>query len=267
MRVVSWFSCGAASAVATKLAISAGDPVTVAYCEVVEEHPDNKRFLEDCEKWFGQEIIILGNDKYNRSIYEVFTKTRYLKGPSGARCTGELKKAVRQRFERPDDRQVFGYTAEEVNRLDRFLDANNDVDIWPILIERGLTKSDCLAILENAGIELPAMYALGYRNNNCIGCVKGEAGYWNKIRVDFPDVFERMARMEEMLGRTVCKIQKTVDGKQTLERMSLRELPPEAGDYPKEQEIQCGIFCHMAEEDIKASKVQIATKKRSVKDE
>lgn len=47
---------------------------------------------ENEEKWFGQEIIILGNDKYNRSIYEVFKKTRYLKGPSGARCTGELKK-------------------------------------------------------------------------------------------------------------------------------------------------------------------------------
>lgn len=251
-RIVSWFSCGAASAVATKLAIAAGAPVTAAYCEVAEEHPDNRRFLNECAEWFGQEVIVLGNDEYSRSIYEVFKRTRYLKGPSGARCTGELKKAVRQQFERPGDRQVFGYTAEETNRLDRFLDANNEVDIWPILIERGLTKADCLAMLENAGIELPAMYKLGYRNNNCIGCVKGEAGYWNKIRIDFPATFERMARMEELLGRTVCKVEKTVDGKRTLERIPLRELPPDAGDYPKEQEIQCGIFCHMAEQEYAA---------------
>ena len=141
-RIVSWFSCGAASAVATKLAIATGEPITIAYCEVIEEHPDNQRFLKECEKWFGQEITILGNDKYKRSIYEVFEKTRYLKGPTGARCTGELKKQVRKKFERPTDRQVFGYTVEEQNRVNRFIDANNDVDIWPILIEKGLTKAD-----------------------------------------------------------------------------------------------------------------------------
>lgn len=240
-RTISWFSCGAASAVATKLALAHG-PVTIAYCEVVEEHPDNKRFLRDCEEWFGQEIIVLGNDKYDRSIYKVFEKTRYLKGPRGARCTGELKKAVRKAFERLDDRQVFGYTVDEQNRVDRFIDANNDVDIWPILIEKGLTKNNCLAMLESAGIELPAMYKLGYRNNNCIGCVKGGAGYWNKIRVDFPEVFERMAQMEELLGRTVTKIYKNGE----LIRPTLRELPVNAGNYPKEQEIECGIFCHMA---------------------
>jgi hypothetical protein len=61
MRIVCWFSCGAASAVATKLAIAenAGKlPLIIAYTEVVEEHPDNKRFLKDCEEWFGQEVLI-----------------------------------------------------------------------------------------------------------------------------------------------------------------------------------------------------------------
>ena len=120
-RVVSWFSCGAASAVATKLAISDGQPVTVVYCEVIEEHPDNKRFLRDCEKWFGQEIIIIGNDKYKRSIYEVFDKTRYLAGHGGARCTLELKKNVRKAFELPTDRQVFGYTVEEEDRSQKYV--------------------------------------------------------------------------------------------------------------------------------------------------
>jgi len=249
MRTVSWFSCGAASAVATKLAIASGAEITIAYCEVIEEHPDNKRFLKDCEKWFGQEIIILGNDKYSRSIYEVYEKTRYLVGPSGARCTGELKKNVRKKFERPDDRQVFGYTVEEQHRVDRFIDSNNDVDIWPILIDQGLTKNDCLAMLQNAGIELPTMYKLGYHNNNCIGCVKGAAGYWNKIKIDFPEVFERMAKTEELLGRTICKISKNGES----QRITLRELPPDAGDYPKEMDIECGIFCYMAEQEYEKS--------------
>lgn len=270
-RVVSWFSHGAASAVATKLALSEG-PVVIACCEVKEEHPDNDRFRKECEEWFGQEIIVLGNDKYGRSIYEVFLKTRYLVGPGGARCTGELKKSIRESFERPDDRQVFGYTVDEQHRVDRFIDANSDVDIWPILIERGLTKADCLGVLQNAGIDLPVMYQLGYHNNNCLGCVKGEAGYWNKVRVDFPLVYERMAKCEEDLGRTVCKIDmqsvknnwpdiyksigepptKNENGGAVYWRPTLRELPPDAGDYPSELAPECGIFCHLAEQDFAA---------------
>ena len=32
------------------------------------------RFLHDCEKWFGQEVLILKNEKYNGSCHEVFKK-------------------------------------------------------------------------------------------------------------------------------------------------------------------------------------------------
>lgn len=240
-RIVCWFSCGAASAVATKIAIAenAGKlPLIIAYTEVAEEHTDNKRFLADCEKWFGQEIIILGNDKYKRSIYETF-KTSAMNIKGSAPCTQKLKKQVRIKFEQPTDRQVFGYTAEEQNRLDRFIDANNDVDIWTPLIDKGLGKEDCLAMLKNANIELPEMYRLGYHNNNCIGCVKGGMGYWNKIKVDFPEHFQRMASLERFKSQTVLKDR------------YLDELQPTDGNYPQEQNIECSIFCQLAEEDYK----------------
>jgi hypothetical protein len=227
--------------VATKIAIAenAGKLLLIiAYTEVIEEHPDNKRFLADCEKWFGQEIIILGNDKYKRSIYETF-KTSAMNIKGSAPCTQRLKKQVRIKFELPTDRQVFGYTAEEQNRLDRFIDANNDVDIWTPLIDKGLGKEDCLAMLKNANIELPEMYRLGYHNNNCIGCVKGGMGYWNKIKVDFPKHFERMASLERFKSQTVLKDR------------YLDELKPTDGNYPQEQNIECSIFCQLAEEDYK----------------
>jgi hypothetical protein len=45
-RIVSWFSCGAASAVATKLAIrECGNRVVPAYCDPGAEDEDNERFL------------------------------------------------------------------------------------------------------------------------------------------------------------------------------------------------------------------------------
>ena len=98
-------------------------------------------------------------------------------------------------------------------------------------------------MIDRAGIELPAMYKLGYQNNNCIGCVKGGLGYWNKIRVDFPEQFNKMASIERVVGAKILKHKG--------ERIWLSDLPADAGDYPTEQSIECGIFCHMAEEGIK----------------
>lgn len=245
-RIVSWFSCGAASAVATKLAITearlTGTPLVIAYTKVVNEHPDNARFLADCQRWFDEPITVLMNEKYHGDCDEVFIKERYLVGPSGAPCTKRLKKALREGFEQPGDIQVFGYTAEEQDRADQFMDNNNHVNLSTPLIDRGVTKADCLAMLRYVGIELPVMYRLGYKNNNCIGCVKGGAGYWNKIRVDFPERFEEMAKIEDYLGRTICKI---TEGGIT-RRVSLRELPPNVGRYSAEPDIECGIACTLA---------------------
>lgn len=48
MRTLSWFSAGAASAVATKLMLAEA-PCEIVYCETGAEHPDNERFIADCE--------------------------------------------------------------------------------------------------------------------------------------------------------------------------------------------------------------------------
>jgi hypothetical protein len=235
IRVVCWFSCGAASAVAAKLALAKHPDAVVAYCWVKEEHPDNMRFLRDCERWFGREITVLKNEKYEGSVDVVNLRNRYLVGPAGAKCTKELKKIPREAFQRHDDLHVFGYTAEEQERVDRFIDANADVQLWCPLVDAGLGKSDCLALVEQAGIELPAMYRLGYNNANCIGCVKGGAGYWNKIRRDFPERFEQMAKIEEQLGRTVLR--------RNGQPYSLRMLKLDEGHPVKDLPASCGIAC------------------------
>ena len=237
MRIVSWFSCGAASAVATKLMLAEGNPVTIAYCHVEEEHPDNMRFLKDCEKWFDQEIIILKNELYNGSCKEVFKKN-YFRTPSGSPCTRELKRKVRMKFQQPDDVIVFGYTAEEEERLNTFIDRNNEVEVRAPLIEKGLLKSDVLAMVEKANIRLPEMYKLGYEHNNCVGCVKGGMGYWNKIRKDFPEVFNEYASLERERGYTILKDK---DGP-----VYLDELDPNRGRLSDEPKIQCGILCESA---------------------
>jgi hypothetical protein len=132
----------------------------------------------------------------------------------------------------------FEYTKQEINRAIRHGQQYPETNPLFPLIEKGLDKNTCAGILQNAGIELPEMYKLGYSNNNCIGCVKGGKGYWNKIRVDFPNTFERMAKLEREVGYS-C-----ING------TFLDELEPTAGRMSKEIMPSCGVVCEVEFADI-----------------
>ncbi len=243
-RILAWFSCGDASAAAAKLAIEKYGPACeVVYCDTFAfEHPDNKRFFDDVERWLGQSITIIKSEDYT-DIYDVFEKTRWLVGAAGARCTTEMKKIPRKAYQRVDDIHVFGFTADEEHRVERLHAENPEIQTEFPLIEVGLTKSGCHQMVREARIELPAMYLMGYRNNNCIGCVKGGAGYWNKIHRDFPAMFDKMAGMERELGATILSKRGTENGVTYRRRLYLDELPPGMGRYNEEPDIECGVLC------------------------
>jgi 3'-phosphoadenosine 5'-phosphosulfate sulfotransferase (PAPS reductase)/FAD synthetase len=245
-RVVVWFSCGAASAVAAKLTLAeyGHERVQIVYTDPGSEHPDNVRFRGDCVRWFNHPIEVLKNPKYE-DTWQLWQERRFLVGPKGALCTTELKKRLRQKFEDFDDIQVFGFTSEEKVRADRFREQNPEVMLATPLIEEGLNKSDTIAMIERAGITVPTMYLMGYQNNNCIGCVKGGMGYWNKIRRDFPEVFARMARLERELGATVNR-----DDDKPL---YLDELDPTRGRYEDEPSFECSLLCAITESKLEAA--------------
>lgn len=238
--IISWFSCGAASAYAAKLSVEKhGDACEVVYCDTLKyEHPDNLRFMRECEKWIGKEIKLIRSDKY-ADIYDVFDKTGWLVGPAGARCTTELKKKVRRNYQKDGDIHVFGYTADEKHRVNQLMIGEPDLLCEFPLIDGGITKRNCLEALHRAGIEIPMMYRLGYPNNNCIGCVKGGAGYWNKIRFDFPEHFNRMAKQERKMG---VAINKKMVGNERI-NIYLDELPVNMGRIESEPNIECGVLC------------------------
>lgn len=234
-RTLVWFSCGAASAVAAKLAVEKyGAACQVVYCDTLStEHPDNKRFFDDVEKWLGVPIHVIRAANY-ASIDEVFQKHRYMSGVGGARCTTEMKKMPRLAYQEHDDSHIFGYTVEEQRRANLFEKHNPALDVEWLLIDEGVTKADCLRRLEVAGIALPVMYSLGFDHNNCLGCVKStSAGYWNRTRRLFPEVFERRAKQSRFLGVRLVVIKDV--------RVYLDELPPDA-DAP-DDDIDCGPVC------------------------
>jgi hypothetical protein len=192
--------------------------------------------MADVEKWLGVEVTCIKSKDYG-TIDDVFEKTRYMAGVAGARCTVEMKKRPRYDFQRADDIHVFGLTAEETDRIDRLVGNNPELSYDWILRDRGVTKRETLYRIEKAGIELPAMYRLGFKNNNCIGCVKATSiSYWRRIRECFPEVFARRAKQSRDLDVRLVRL----DGV----RIFLDEIPHDELSFAAITEnVSCGPEC------------------------
>lgn len=253
-RIVCQFSCGAASAVAAKLTLSQYPDAILVNAFISNEDEDNRRFLSDCESWFGRSITVLRDTKYGADINNVFRQVGYLKGPNGASCTSRIKRGLLRAFEQPGDVLVIGYTAEEQDRLDDWIEAWPDRPILTPLIDRGLTKEDCKAMVLRAGIQLPMQYRKGYANANCKVCIKGGMKYMRAARQDFPEEFEEVCKSEDhafALHGDQARIFRHRSGPLKGQRFALRELPPgpiDRADGPPE----CGLFCQTAEQEYSA---------------
>jgi hypothetical protein len=228
---VSWFSAGVSSFIACYLEKETIDKIM--YIHIDDQHEDTMRFLRDCEKALGKKIEILQSPY--KSVSRVIQQFRYINGVAGATCTRILKKRVRKEWEygKTDLTYVWGYDISERHRAERLQEAFLEHKHLFPLIDRGLTKEDCHGLCSSLGIKRPKMYDMGYRNNNCIGCVKGGMGYWNKIRKDFPEVFAERARLEREIGAS-C-----ING------VYLDELEPDRGRVDDEVLEECSIFCQM----------------------
>ena len=170
-----------------------------------------------------------------KDVNGVLLANRYVNGVYGAPCTKILKKRVRKEWEHENkDKDItyfWGMDSKETNRAERIEETMKEYKHRFPLIEKKIGKKEAHQIINASGIKRPKMYELGYYNNNCIGCVKGGKGYWNKIRIDFPEVFKLRSEMEREIGATCIK------------GVYLDELKEEDGRNQKPIVDDCGLFC------------------------
>ncbi len=233
---ISWFSAGVSSAVATKLAIDELD--AIIYTHIDDQHVDTMRFVRDCEAWFGKPITVLQSPyrTVDNAVRMAGKKLIHEQRRGYATCRERLKQWPRKEWELDNPgRHTYhwGMDASEEHRAERVPQSMPKHDHRFPLIEQSISKAYAHEILVASGVKRPAMYDLGYHNNNCLGCVKGGMGYWNKIRVDFPDVFASRAKLERDLGAT-C-----ING------VFLDELDPAAGRHQGPILDDCGLMCEM----------------------
>ena len=232
---VAWFSAGISSFIAAYLA---KDLDKIIYIDIDDQHPDSMRFVKDCEKVLGKPIEILksplGSVENAARLGGIIRNALTGFAP----CTTILKKRVRHEWEQEhadyDITYVWGFDLNEKHRAERLLETMPEYNHEFPLIDNELTKQDSHAMSARLGVKRPAMYDLGYNNNNCIGCVKGGMGYWNKIRVDFPEVFKKRAELERLVGCSCLK------------ECYLDELDPARGNMSEEISEDCGIYCELA---------------------
>lgn len=262
-KIICWWSGGVTSAVACKIAI---DLYGVENCRVIfidtkNEDDDTYRFMADCSLWYGKDIeTISGIGEKYKSIQDVWRKNKSLNVANGAVCSSELKRQVRERWQKENSfsNQVFGFDIDEPKRLKAMkLNHAKANPIFPLWLF-GYSKEDCIKLIQEAGIEIPRMYQLGFRNNNCFktGCVQGGIGYWQKIQREFPSKFEAMAKMEheltELKGKPVTMLRTSKKKNDENQYPIFLKPHPKYPDLPKfsdqkgrepEPLFECNGFC------------------------
>lgn len=204
--VIAWWSGGITSAVTCKICIDiyGVENVRVIFIDTFNEDDDTYRFKKDCEKWYEKRIeTITGIGGKYKNIQDVWKKHKSLNVATGAICSSTLKRKVREDWQKENSYkyQAFGFELDEIKRVKSMVLNNPKIKpIFPLMLY-GYTKKDCIKIVEDASIEVPQMYKLGFLNNNCFktGCVQGGIGYWQKMKRDFPEKFNKMADMEHQL--------------------------------------------------------------------
>lgn len=254
-RHIGWFSDGIASAIACKFLLREEPEALIVHCDTGTEDEDNARFRVDCTRWFNREIVVLKNPDFADN-YAVWTKRRYMSGIAGAPCTMEQKVAPRLAFQEPDDVHVFGYTWDKLDR-ERFANFQKnypDLTARAPLIEREISKANCLAMMQDTGIEPPRTYAMGFPNANCLGsgCVKATSpDYWALLRQEFPERFAKTAALSRELGArlVILSREKQEDGTVKNIRGFIDEIP---ADQPTTNPIApaCDFLCHINGQDL-----------------
>ena len=149
MSVVSWFSAGVSSAVATHLALKKYPDMEIIYIDIDDQHPDTLRFLQDCEKWFDREIEILQSPLKN--VNDACLKASFIVSPFGASCTRLLKRRVRQEWEHGNPGKhvyIWGMDESERKRAERIKENMREHDHDFPLIDALLSKSEIHGMIE-----------------------------------------------------------------------------------------------------------------------
>lgn len=179
-------SYGAAKLIQARL--EPGDRHVLLFTDTLGEDEDLYRFMEDAVKDIQPDAFITAAD--GRTIWGVFRDERMIGNTRLSVCSRALKQRVARRWaeqntDPADTVVVVGIDYTEAHRLPA---VERNWAPWPVLAplcEPGApSKAAVDAMLDEAGVRPPALYAQGYEHNNCAGaCVRAGQAQWARLLV------------------------------------------------------------------------------------
>lgn len=209
--------------------------LVLLFADTLVEDPDLYRFLDQSAEQIGVKVTRVAD---GRTPFEVFRDRRFLGNSMLAPCSTFLKQTPCRKWLEanagPDNTVLYvGIDHEEGARRRPGIVAG-----WapwkvefPMCQEPHLSKQDMFVWCEQAGIEIPDMYKLGFSHNNCAGmCVRAGQKHWKHLYAVHPDRYalaeQREQEMRDLLGKPVTILKRRVSG--VAEPLTLRQLREEA---------------------------------------
>lgn len=209
------------------------DNLRLVFADTKMEDPDLYRFIHEAAADVGVELEIIED---GRNPWEVFHDVRFLGNTRIDPCSRVLKRQLLRKWletEYPDPQSVvihIGFSWDEEERLTRAK------PYWkPYTVEAPLCRPPLQAmgpealqkVLDEAGIEMPRLYRLGFKHNNCGGfCVKAGHANFRLLLQTMPDRYrwheEQEQNIREHLDKDIAILRDRRGGK--TRPLTLREF-------------------------------------------
>lgn len=174
------------------------------------EDNDNYRFLDDCRRLLGADILRLSHPD-GLGVWGAIFKRRAISivgaGISFAPCTTLLKMEVADHFIAGlagPITQVLGLGWKETSRIEKFKRSRPGAVWFPMAEPPYVENCDIIQSLAQQGVNPPRSYGMGYPHSNCGGaCIKAGQKQWAALLEDNPGRYAYNEFQEDLFRRDI----------------------------------------------------------------
>lgn len=201
-------SGGIASAASAILGHKLGLSQSLVFADTTIEDPDLYRFVNELADALGQPLITLRD---GRDPWDVFVANKIMANNRFAPCSRVLKtdqvKLWMGQNSGAGDTLVLGMFRDEEDRLERAAKNWAPRPVVSLLIDHKITPGAARSMVEGLGIELPALYRLGFPHNNCGGmCVRAGQGQFATLLAQKPAFYAEQEARNEWAEAEIQKV-------------------------------------------------------------
>ena len=174
----------------------------VLFADTGGEHPETYQYMERYIMPYLEEngkplIIVQGEENIGgspvRVMEEAYLKWKMIPTRPIRHCTDKWKikpmhKYLAEMYPNEDLRVIIGFAYDERHRMNTT--KWKDQTPWYPLIEKELTRDDCMKIISNHGWEIPP-------KSGCFYCPFQRLDQWKDMRFRHPDLWQRAVALEE----------------------------------------------------------------------